>query len=62
MVAVETPEDAIRFASSDNFVTPDCDYQELTPDAPESAHIGILRNFADAICTAHRCSAPARTA
>ena len=46
---LKTPEDAIRFASSDNFVTPDCDYQELTPDAPESAHIGILRNFADAI-------------
>ena len=44
---LKTPEDAIRFASSDNFVTPDCDYQELTPDAPESAH---------------RCSAPARTA
>lgn len=46
---LKTPEDAIRFASSDNFVTPDCDYQELTPDAAESAHIGILRNFADAI-------------
>ena len=46
---MKTPEDAIRFASSDNFVTPDCDYQELTPDAPESAHIGIFRNFADAI-------------
>lgn len=46
---LKTPEDAIRFASCDNFVTPDCDYQELTSDVPESAHIGILRNFADAI-------------
>lgn len=41
---LKTPEDAIRFASSDNFVTPDCDYQELHP---RRARIRAHRHFAE---------------
>ncbi len=46
---LKTAEDAIRFASKDNFAEPDYAYQEITPDAPETAHIGVLQNFAEAI-------------
>ena len=42
-------EGDIRFSSEENFVTPECDYQEITPDRPETAHAGILQNFANAI-------------
>ena len=43
------PEPEIRFASQENFVSPDCEYEEIAPDAPETAHQGILANFAGAI-------------
>ena len=43
------PEPEIRFASQENFVSPDCEYEEIAHDAPETAHQGILANFAGAI-------------
>lgn len=46
---LKTAEDVIRFESADSFVTPEYNYQEFAPDAPETAHVGILQNFADAI-------------
>ena len=30
-------------------MSPDCEYEEIAPDAPETAHQGILANFAGAI-------------
>lgn len=48
---LKQPEDALRFSSRENFVSPDCDYMEYLPDTPETAHRGILQNFADAILT-----------
>ncbi len=42
-------EGDIRFSSPENSPVPACDYTELRPDTPETAHLGILQNFADAI-------------
>ncbi len=42
-------EEKVRFQSTVNFATIDTDYEEFLPDAPETAHAGILQNFAGAI-------------
>lgn len=43
------PESQIRFASHENSADPSCTYEEIRPEEPETAHQGILQNFADAI-------------
>ena len=39
----------VRFASESNSPAIPMDYQEIRPDAPETAHAGILQNFTNAI-------------
>lgn len=46
---LQEPEDQVRFASQENFARLDTEYVELRAEEPESAHPGILRNFAAAI-------------
>ena len=46
---LQQPESGIRFASAENSPALSCDYTEIRPDQPETAHRGILQNFADAI-------------
>ncbi|MDO5377517.1 MAG: Gfo/Idh/MocA family oxidoreductase [Clostridia bacterium] len=42
-------ESEVRFGSNESFVAPECDYMELKAEGTETAHRGILQNFADAI-------------
>ena len=39
----------ICFGLKQNFVSPETEYSEFRPDTPETAHNGILQNFANAI-------------
>ena len=43
------PERAFCFSSREGFVMPEAREWTMQPDAPETAHTGILRNFADAV-------------
>ena len=43
------PERAFCFSSREGFVMPETREWTMQPDAPETAHTGILRNFADAV-------------
>jgi len=42
-------EREVCFSSNEGFASIDYDYSEIVPDAPETAHKGILQNFANAI-------------
>lgn len=42
-------ERELCFSCQENSPIPACEYTELRPGAPETAHLGILQNFADAI-------------
>lgn len=48
------------FASQENFAHIPCDYQEFQPSEPETAHGGILRNWANAILHGEALLAPGR--
>ena len=43
------PEPQVRFESKESFDAIDMDVEEITSDEPETAHAGILQNFANAI-------------
>ena len=43
------PERAFCFSRREGFVMPEAREWTMQPDAPETAHTGILRNFADAV-------------
>ena len=43
------PEKEVRFTSEANFAKIDMDYTEFVPEGKETAHAGILQNFANAI-------------
>ena len=42
-------EESVRFSSSEGMPRIEMDYEELSLDAPESAHCGIIENFVGAI-------------
>ena len=42
-------EKDVRFGSPENFAKIPSDYEEIRPDEPETAHAGILQNWANAI-------------
>ena len=46
---LKEPEDRVRFESKINFAKIDMDYEEIVQQEKETAHAGVLRNFADAI-------------
>lgn len=46
---IDTDERDIRFSSQEGFPRIDVHYEEILPQEPESGHIGILRNFTNAI-------------
>ena len=48
---LKIPEDVVRFESDVNFAKIDMDYEELVPEGIETAHLGVLQNYADAINT-----------
>ena len=48
---LRTPENEVRFGSSESFADIPCDYEESVPEEKESGHVGILQNFADAVLT-----------
>ena len=48
----------VRFCSQENFPSIECKYQEFTQDAPETAHAGILQNFANAVLTGEALISP----
>ena len=43
------PEERVRFTSQENFSQIAMDYEEIRPTEKESAHAGVLQNFAGAI-------------
>ena len=43
------PEREVCFQSEESFASIPCDYEEYRPEEPETAHAGILQNWADAI-------------
>ena len=43
------PEERVRFTSQENFTQIAMDFEEIRPTEKESAHAGILQNFAGAI-------------
>ena len=45
------PEDVVRYSSDEEFLHVPFDYTELLPEGKESAHAGILQNWADAMLT-----------
>lgn len=46
---IDTDERDIRFSASEGFPSIEVHYEEFLPQKPESGHIGILQNFANAI-------------
>lgn len=52
------PEEKVRFESCENAAEIGYDYTEILPGEPESAHPGILRNFAAAILNGEPLIAP----
>lgn len=46
---LQQPEREVCFQSQENFAHIPCDYEEFRPTEPETAHAGILQNWADAI-------------
>lgn len=46
---LKTPEKEVRFGSREGMPQIPCDYTEILPDSPETAHCGILQNFTRAI-------------
>lgn len=55
---LQQPEKQVRFESTENFTTIPMEIEEITPDAPETAHAGILQNFANAIRKGERLISP----
>ncbi len=56
------PERQVCFTSQENFASIPCDYEELRPTEPETAHAGILRNWAGAILRGEPLLSPGRDA
>lgn len=56
------PERRVCFESEENFAHIPYDYEEITPDAPETAHAGILQNWANAIRNGETLLSPGRDA
>ena len=52
------PEPTVRFQSQESMAHIDYDYTEITPDEPETAHMGILQNFANAILRGEKLISP----
>ncbi len=50
------------FASHENFAHIPCDYEEFIPTEPETAHAGILQNWANAILHGEELLSPGRDA
>ena len=46
---LRVPEPQARFESQENFAKLPFDYEEIRPEEPDTAHAGILQNWADAI-------------
>lgn len=46
---LEVPERRFCFSAEEGFAMPAMTLEEYEPDTPESGHIGILQNFADAV-------------
>lgn len=46
---LKEPEDKVRFESTVNFAKIDMDYEEIVQEGQETAHAGVLQNYADAI-------------
>ncbi len=46
---LKTPEKEVRFGSPEGMPQIPCDYTEILPDRPETAHCGILQNFTRAV-------------
>ena len=46
---LQSPEKEVRFGSAENFAKIPMEVEEITADEPETAHAGILQNFANAI-------------
>lgn len=55
---LETPERKLCFESTEGFISPKTDYQEIVIDKEETAHNGILQNFANAILNGDELLAP----
>ena len=52
------PESVVRFQSAESMARIAMDYEEIAPDEPETAHAGILQNFANAILRGEALIAP----
>ncbi len=59
---LQQPEREVCFQSPENFAHIPCDYEEILPDAPETAHAGILQNWANAIQHGEPLISPGRDA
>ncbi len=59
---LQQPERQVCFQSEESFVRIPCDYEEIRPDAPETAHAGILQNWANAILHGEPLLSPGRDA
>ena len=46
---LQESERKVCFQSQENFASIPCDYEEFRPTEPETAHAGILQNWANAI-------------
>ncbi len=57
---LQEDEQEVRFHSGDNMPHIPCEYEEYVPDEPETAHAGILRNWADTILHGEALLSPAR--
>lgn len=55
---LEQDEAEVRFQSEENFAKIPVTYEEILPDGPETAHAGILNDFAQAIRTGKPLLAP----
>lgn len=55
---MQVPEPQIRFESKESFAPLPWDYEEICPDEPDTAHAGILQNWANAILHGEELIAP----
>ena len=59
---LQKPEREVCFSSQENFAHIPCDYEEYRPAEPETAHAGILQNWAYAILRGDALLSPGRDA
>lgn len=55
---LSTPERKLCFESTEGFVTPETSYEEIKSDKTETAHNGILQNFANSVLYGEELLAP----